>query len=81
MSINFQRRSIVAARNDQNPSLSLSSLSIALASLFGIRRGRLPLDDEVVEVGTLLLRLLDFADDGAQVFDILSVIISHGFFE
>ena len=40
----------------------------------------LPLNDEVVEVGTLLLLLLDLADDGAQVFDILRIQVSYGFF-
>ena len=35
-----------------------------------------PLDNEVVEVGTLRGLLLDRTDDGAQVFDVLSIEIS-----
>lgn len=35
-------------------------------------RGLLP-DDQVIEVDTLLVLLLDLADDGTEVFDVLNV--------
>jgi len=63
-----------AERNKSCIVLSHTSISQGRFYIFhgNIARSYLPLDGKVVEVLTFLVLLLDLADDGAQVLDILA---------